>query len=111
MVHVSLIVNVAVLVPVLWGLLTASPGSEAAFGADTPARRILISVYLAIAAISAVLLAAPAGWRTVLVPGLLLLQVIYKVVTVPMLGPSHPVALANLAIAAIHALTLWTLVR
>lgn len=111
MVHVSLVLNVVVLVPVLWGLLGGSAGSEVAFGGDAPARRILISVYLAILVASAVLLVAPAPWRAAVVPGLLAVQVVYKLITVPMLGIGHPVAAANLGIAAVHGVTLWTLWR
>ena len=110
MLILSLIVNVAVLVPVLWGLLSGSPGSEAAFGPDAAARRILVCVYLAIAALSAVLLTWPAA-RTALGPGLLAVQVGYKLATVVALGPAHPVALANLAIAALHATTLAVIFR
>ena len=46
-----------------------------------------------------------------LVPGLLVVQVAYKLITVPLLGAGHPVAMANLGIAAVHAVTLWTLAR
>ncbi|MEM7711778.1 MAG: hypothetical protein AAF264_13750 [Pseudomonadota bacterium] len=110
MVHVSLVLNVAVLIPVLWSLLGDSSGAADAFGPDQPARRILVAVYLAIAALSVVLLAWPAG-RVALAPGLLTVQVVYKIATLPLLGIGHPVALANLGIAAVHAGTLWTLTR
>lgn len=104
----SLIVNVVVLVPVIWGLQTGT--QDAAFGPDAPARRILACVYAAILGLSAVLLAWPAG-RAALLPGLLTVQVAYKLLTVPLLGIGHPVAVANLGIAAVHAVTLATLVR
>ena len=42
MVVVSLGVNVAVLVPVIWGLVAGT--QDAAFGPDTSARRVLICV-------------------------------------------------------------------
>ena len=58
--------------------------------------------------LSAVLLAWSAG-RAALAPGLLVVQVAYKLATVPLLGLGHPVAVANLAIAALHAVTLATL--
>lgn len=79
------------------------------FGPDRPARRILIAIYLAIALISIVLLAAPATLRTGLAPGLLMLQVVYKLLSLPLLGLRHPVALANLGIAVVHGVTLWSL--
>lgn len=111
MIVLSLIVNVLVLVPVLVGLLRDSAGMADTFGVDTPARAILVSVYLAIALLSAVLLLAPPGARADLVPGLLAVQIIYKVITVALLGPTHPVALANLLIAALHGVTFVTLYR
>ncbi|MEM9796106.1 MAG: hypothetical protein AAF919_06435 [Pseudomonadota bacterium] len=110
MLVLSLAINVAVLVPVLWGLISDSPGSASAFGPDEPARRILISVYCAIALLSAVLLAWPAG-RPTFGPGLLSLQVVYKIISVVALGPAHPVAMANLGIAAVHSITLWVVLR
>ncbi|MEM8850723.1 MAG: hypothetical protein AAGE03_11905 [Pseudomonadota bacterium] len=110
MIHLSLALNLLLLVPVLWGLMRNSPGSAAAFGPDHPARRIVTAVYLAIALISAGLLVWETG-RQVLAPGLLAMQVSYKLVTLPFLGPRHPVALANLGIAAVHGVTLWSLTR
>lgn len=111
MIHISLALNVLVLIPVLWGLFGGSAGSDAAFGPDQPARRILIAVYLTIALLSAGLLVAPSAWRESMVPGLLTVQVVYKLLTLPLLGVGHPVALANLGIAAVHAVTLWSLTR
>ena len=105
MMVVSLVVNVAVLGPVLWGLLGGSPGSEAAFGPDALARRTLVCVSLAIVAPSAVLLGCPAG-RAAPGPGLLAVQVRYRLATVAALGMTHPVAATNLAIAALHGATL-----
>ena len=105
---VSLAVNIAVLVPVLYDFMGGT--QDAAFGPDASARRILICVYAAILVLSAVLLAWPAA-RTPLLPGLLTVQVAYKILTVPLLGIGHPVAAANLAIAAVHAVTLTAILR
>jgi hypothetical protein len=110
MLVISLVVNVAVLVPVLWGLASGNTGANAAFGIDTPARRILACIYLAIAVISAGLLVWPDG-RATYGPGLLTVQVAYKLLTVAALGAGHPVAMANLAIAALHGVTLATILR
>ncbi len=105
---VSPIVNVAVLVPVIWGLAVGT--QDAAFGTDTPARRILICVYAAILLVSAILLAWPHGCAALL-PGLLAVQVAYEPMTPFLLGAGHPVAVANLGIAAIHAVTLAAVLR
>jgi len=80
-----------------------------ACGPDVAARRILISVYLAIAGLSALLLVWPGG--SFLIPGLLAVQIVYKVVTVAGLGMVHPVAMTNLAIAGLHTVTLLIIWR
>ena len=59
MTKVSLTLNLLVLAPVCAGLLRASPWTLLAFGPATPARGILLSVYLAIAAASMLLLLEP----------------------------------------------------
>ena len=109
MVTVSLLLNVLVLVPVTWGLLRDATGMSEPFGPDSPARRILVSVYLAILAVSLVLLLIPEGARAALVPGLLAMQVVYKLITVPLVGLRNPVVMTNLAIVAVHAATLRSL--
>jgi len=48
MVVLSLLVNVAVLLPVCVGLLTNASWTTSAYGEGTPARAILLSIYLAI---------------------------------------------------------------
>ncbi len=103
----SLALNIAVLVPVCFGLLTNASGSVAAFGPATPARGILLSVYLAILICSAGLLFKPVP---AMVAALLLVQVIYKVTTPFTVGSfTHPVVMSNLGIAAFHCITLWSI--
>ncbi len=103
----SLALNVAVLVPVCYGLLANTTGSVTAFGDDTPARGILLSVYLAILMCSAALLFKPIP---AMVAALLLVQVVYKVTTPFTVGSfTHTVVMSNLAIAAFHGITLWSI--
>ncbi|CTQ48485.1 hypothetical protein JDO7802_00487 [Jannaschia donghaensis] len=109
MIQISLALNVLILIPVTWGLLADSAGMAQAFGPDQPSRRILLAVYLAIAACSAALLLWPGG--RMLVPGLLAVQGIYKVLTVPLLGIGHPVVVTNLGIVVVHGVTLATILR
>jgi hypothetical protein len=52
MVVLSLLINVAVLLPVCAGLLTDASWTTSAYGEGTPARAILLSVYLAIGLVS-----------------------------------------------------------
>lgn len=101
---VSLAVNVVVLVPVVAGLLAGARWAESAYGAASPARQILLAVYAAILALSLLLL----EWHD---PGaacaVLALQIAYKILTPFTVGTlRHPVVLSNLAIAALHVVTL-----
>lgn len=113
MLAVSLSLNIAVLVPVLVGLLRRTTWTERAFGAVTPARGILTAVYAAILGVSAVLLAGLVGGSTtVSAPafGLLSAQVVYKVLSPVSVGTvRNPVVRSNLAIAAVHTVTLLTM--
>lgn len=119
--RLSLAVNVAVLVAVCLVLL-AFGGSEPvvfSWGPPTPARGILLSVYAAILAASAALLwlhvRCGAGQHRAAVEhmaaALLATQVLYKASTPATAGPANPVALSNLGIGALHAVTLALLWR
>lgn len=100
----SLGLNIAVLVPVCFGLVTRAAWTAAAYGPETPARGILLSVYLAILVGSAGLLVKPIP---AMVAALLAIQIIYKLSTPFTVGTfGNPVVVSNLAIAAFHSLTL-----
>ena len=109
----ALFLNVGVLVPVLLGLMRDAPWAEAAYGPDSPARQILVTLYATILGASLVALALAAsgqqGLATGLAVPLLALQVSYKLLTLPAVGAANPVVRANLGIAAFHALTLAVL--
>ena len=107
----SLVINV--LVAGFFGLATGFnlnsvlPRLDVVFGPDTPSRRILACLYLAIAAVSAVaLLVFPLRMGIVVV--LFPLQVLYKTLTVFFVADwKNPVPWWNLAISALHAASLW----
>lgn len=102
--RVALIVNLAVLLPVCYGMLSRADWAAQAYGDASRARDLLLAVYLAIALCSAVLIAIPLG-HSLLMAGLMLLcfQVVYKLLSLYTLGGmSHPVAKANLLIALTH---------
>ncbi|NDE18549.1 hypothetical protein EBZ80_26950 [bacterium] len=107
----SLVVNV--LVAGFFGLATGFnlnsvlPKLDVVFGPDTPARRILACLYLAIAAGSAVaLLVVPLRMDIVVV--LFPLQILYKTLTIFFVADwKNPVPWWNLAISAVHAASLW----
>jgi hypothetical protein len=109
MIVLSLLINVAVLLPVCAGLLTNASWTTSAYGEATPARAILLSVYMAIG-ICSVLLLFRRDPKTV--AALLLVQVLYKLTTPLTVGTvTNPVVVSNLIVAAFHAATLaslWT---
>lgn len=113
MLTISLSLNILVLLPVVAGLIGDARWTRAAFGVRSPARGILTSVYLAILVASVVLLilnlTAP-GRATGPALGLLAVQVIYKVLSPLLVGDAgNPVVRSNLAIAAVHMITLIVL--
>jgi hypothetical protein len=105
MITLSLLLNVAVLVPVCGGLLANAKWAVDVYGNATPARGILLSVYIAIGLISLLLLVLHDPKPTA---ALLLVQVVYKVLTPLTVGRlTNPVVISNLCIAAFHAVTLF----
>ena len=97
MITLSLLLNIAVLVPVCGGLLTNAKWAVDVYGDATPARGILLSVYIAIGSISLLLLVLHDPKPTA---ALLLVQVIYKVLTPLTVGRlTNPVVISNLCIA------------
>ena len=112
LVMLSHLVNLLVAGTVAAMIFRAPRAAEAAYGPDTDARRILGCLYGAIAAASGVAIAAqpldpelPARIALVLFP----LQIAYKIATAPAVGLASPVVRANLAISALHALSLGVL--
>ncbi|MEO0419333.1 MAG: hypothetical protein AAF249_10740 [Pseudomonadota bacterium] len=104
MIILSLLLNVAVLVPVTFGLATEAAWTGDAYGEASPARGILLAVYLAILIGSVGFLVRPVPD---MVAVLLAVQIIYKVITPVTVGTlSNPVVASNLPIAAFHSVTL-----
>jgi hypothetical protein len=109
MTSLSLLLNLAVLLPVCGSLLLSAPWTVAAYGPPSPARGILLSIYLAIGLVSALLLLRPVPAA---VAALLAVQVFYKVTTPFTTGSiSNPVVISNLLIAVVHIATLVVLLR
>jgi hypothetical protein len=104
MIYVSLVLNVVVLIPIVALMAMKSPVVDETWGAFTPARGILMSIYLSILVVSVFLLFTPAP---AFVAALLLVQVVYKLTTPFTVGKlSHPVVISNLVISAVHIATL-----
>ena len=108
MIHISLALNIAVLLPVCFSLLTSAHWTLAAYGPPSPARGILLSIYLAILLLSALLLLKP---LPAAVLALLAVQIVYKLTTPFTVGTlANPVVVSNLLIALVHLVTASTIV-
>ncbi len=105
MIKSSLFLNIGVLIPVCGVLLTDSSRIIDVWGEFTPARGILLSIYLAILGVSTALLIV--NREPMLVAPLFLVQVIYKFTTPLTVGSfTNPVVISNIFIATFHLLTL-----
>ncbi len=105
--QLSLLVNIAILVPVCIGLSTNAPWAENAYGESSPARGILLSVYIAIALVSILLLATG---NIEMITGLLLVQIIYKITTPFSVGTTrNPVVISNLLVTVLHTTTILSI--
>jgi hypothetical protein len=114
MLLLSLLLNIAVLIPVCGSMLVDTYGSGSewvreCYGPDSPGRRILLAVYLSIGLVSAGLLV----WRQPMaIAALLAVQIVYKVLTPITVGTLHnPVVISNLLIAAFHTAAITILWR
>jgi len=105
---ISLSLNIIVLIPVLIALRADGSAADHAWGADTAARRILAAVYTAILLASAALLTLQVLNHdiTAWTQALLGIQVVYKLLTAPLVGLRNPVVISNLGIAVVHVITL-----
>jgi hypothetical protein len=104
----SLLLNIAVLLPVTSGMVTNASWAVDAYGSQSPARGIVLAFYLAILAASVIFLFWPIPEA---VAAMLALQIAYKVLTPFTVGTlANPVVNANLGIAAFHAITLAAIV-
>jgi hypothetical protein len=104
MVTLSLLLNILVLIPVSLGLATNAAWARESYGESSPARGILLSIYLAILLVSITLLFFD---RPQAVAALLLVQIVYKVTTpFTVRTIRNPVVISNLLIAAFYIVTL-----
>lgn len=105
----SLMLNVFALVPICAALILDADRITRAYGPATEGRAVLLSIYLSILAMSLVLLKRPDAR---MIAALLAVQVIYKVTTPFTVGTlANPAVISNLAIAALHSVTLWYLLK
>ncbi|MBY5934645.1 hypothetical protein KUV51_16680 [Tateyamaria omphalii] len=110
----ALCLNIAILLPVIFGLATG--GMDVAFGPDTDARRILTCVYFGIATLSVVLIGLHVGghdWAVPMTFALFGVQIIYKLATVATVGLASPVVLTNVLVVGVQiaAIVAWSIPR
>ena len=104
---ISLVLNILVLIPVCAGLFLKANWAVDSYGIETPARGILLSVYLAIFIFSVLLLFK---FDPKMVMALLSVQIVYKLLSPIMVGTiTNPVIISNIFIAVFHSLTLYTI--
>ena len=107
---ISFVANALITFAVSFGIWQDQPGMTDAYGPDSPARRILMCVYLAIGLVSLYALSQMGLGRMELARtiGLTLfpLQILYKLLTVWAVSPQHPVVIANICVVVLLAVTL-----
>lgn len=109
MVTASLILNIAVLIPVCYFMLTNNIRMVKTLGAFTPARGILLAMYTTILLASILLLFF---YDAKLAFALFFMQIIYKLLspfTVKTI--KHPFVISNIIIAIFHILTIYTMIK
>ncbi|MFM2249299.1 MAG: hypothetical protein RLZZ358_226 [Bacteroidota bacterium] len=105
---ISLILNILVLIPVCSGLLLKANWAMDSYGIETPARGILLSVYLAILIFSALLLFR---FDPKFVMALLSVQILYKLLSPILVGTlTNPVIISNIFIALFHSYSVFKIV-
>ena len=105
---ISLVLNILVLIPVCSGILLKANWAVDSYGIETPARGILLSIYLAILIFSAVLLFK---FDPKFVMALLTIQILYKLLSPIMVGTiTNPVIISNLFIALFHSYSVWKII-
>jgi len=109
MITLSLLLNIAVLIPVCIGLIMNTSWAQSSYGVATSGRGILLSVYLAILFASGLLFFLKDVKFVIM---LLLLQIVYKLTTpITVKTFQNPVVVSNLVIAVFHAATLLVIWR
>jgi hypothetical protein len=97
-----------VLIPVCSGLLLKANWAMDSYGIETPARGILLSVYLAILIFSALLLFR---FDPKFVMALLSVQILYKLLSPILVGTlTNPVIISNIFIALFHSYSVFKIV-
>lgn len=106
MLTLSLLLNILVLIPICYLMLTNNVRIVETLGEFNPARGILLAIYTTIVAASIFLLIYP---DTKFAIALLLVQIVYKLLTpFTVKTLKHPFVISNVLIAVVH---IWTVYR
>lgn len=109
MVTASLLLNILVLVPVCITLIWNNQHMTNVAGIFTPARGILLAIYLTILIASTALLFYT---DIKLAFGLFVMQIIYKVLSpLTVKTIKNPIVISNLLIAAFHLVTIYSMIN
>jgi hypothetical protein len=109
MITASLILNIIVLIPVCFTLIMNFEEMQKTAGIFTPARGILLAIYLTILLASAFLLFF---MDTKLAFALFVMQIVYKLISpVTVKTIKNPIVICNLLIAVFHLVTIYTMLK
>jgi hypothetical protein len=109
MITASLILNIIVLIPVCFTLIMNFEEMQKTAGIFTPARGILLAIYLTILLASAFLLFF---MDTKLAFALFVMQIVYKLISpVTVKTFKNPIVICNLLIAVFHLVTIYTMLK
>lgn len=109
MITASLILNIVVLIPVCYFMLTNNFRMVKTMGEFTPSRGILLAIYTTILLASIILLFF---LDAKLAFALFFMQIVYKLLspfTVKTI--KHPFVISNIFIAVFHLLTIYTMIQ
>jgi hypothetical protein len=105
MLSLSLVLNIAVLIPICYLMITNNFRMVKTLGEFNPARGILLAIYISILISSIFLLIAPDKKSII---ALLAIQIVYKFLTpFTVKTIKHPFVISNILIALFHVLTLY----
>jgi len=109
MITASLLLNIVVLIPVCFFILTNNRKMEKVVGEFNPARGILIAIYTAILLASVLLLFF---MDVKLAFALFFMQIVYKLLSpVTVKTIRNPVVISNIFIAIFHLVTIYTMIK
>lgn len=107
MLTLSLLLNILILIPICYLMLTNNVRMVETLGEFNPARGILVAIYMTILIASIGLLIFPDTKFSI---ALLLMQIVYKLLTpFTVKTLKHPFVISNVLIAIVHIVTVYSL--